>query len=257
MLGELGPAGVADPDPVPVGEPDRVQHLAVDVELELVGGAVADPHRPGAGVALEVVEGLLVQVGGAVDPVHDLQRPGPLAGLLLDPVAQPAHERRGLLGEPESEQRMDREGGVPDPGVAVVPVALAADLLGQAGGGRGDQGAGRGVGHQLEGDGRAVDHLPPAAPVGRAGQPAPPEPGRLGEHGQQLLGGQMPWWRRRRPTPAPPRPTCPACRVSVAAHVVAVPLAGPARPVQGQLQCSACGTPRPCSVSSSSWVWRP
>jgi hypothetical protein len=64
---------VADPDPVPVGQPDGVQHLAVDVELELVGGAVADAYGLGAGVALPVVQGLLVQVGGAVDPVHDLQ----------------------------------------------------------------------------------------------------------------------------------------------------------------------------------------
>ena len=109
---ELRPAGVADPDAVLVGQPDRVQHLPVDVELELVGGAVADPDRLGAGVALEVVEGQLVQVGGAVDPVHDLQRSGPLAGLLAYAVVQPAHERCSLIGEPESEQRMDREGGV-------------------------------------------------------------------------------------------------------------------------------------------------
>ena len=78
-LGELDPAGMADPQPTPVGQPDRVQQLTVDVELELIGGAVADADRLGAGVALPVVQGLLVQVGGAVDPVHDLQRPRPLS----------------------------------------------------------------------------------------------------------------------------------------------------------------------------------
>ena len=191
---ELCPTGVADPDPVLVGQPDRVQHLPVDVELELVGGAVADPDRPGAGVALEVVKGLLVEVGGAVDPVHDLQGSGSLAGLLAHPVAEPAHERRGLVGEPESEQRMDREGGVPDPGVAVVPVAFAADLLREAGGGCGHEGAGGGVGHQLERDRRAGDHLAPAAAVGRAGQPTPPEPGGVVEHGQQFLARSAPRW---------------------------------------------------------------
>jgi hypothetical protein len=77
-LGELRPAGMADPDAVPVGEVARVQQLAVDVELELVGGAVADPHRPGAGVALPVVQGLLVQLGGAVDPGYMIfNGPGP------------------------------------------------------------------------------------------------------------------------------------------------------------------------------------
>ena len=177
--------------------------------------------------------------------------PDPSPGLLLGPVSQPAPERLGLLGEPQPEQGVDREGGVPDPGVAVVPVALAADLLGQPGGGRGDQGAGGGVGHQLEGDRRAVDHLPPAAPVGRAGQPAPPEPGRLGEQAQQLLGGHRSGVGRRRPTPAPPRrpgrpaasasprtslpwrciaPAPPPCRVSCSGR------GAEHRPVLGELQ---------------------
>ena len=33
-----------------------------------------------------------------------------------------------LLGEPEPQERVERERGVADPGVAVVPVAHAADL---------------------------------------------------------------------------------------------------------------------------------
>jgi hypothetical protein len=68
------PALVAD---APVAEcaavegVDRVHGLAVDVELELVGGAVAYPHGAGAPVAVEVVERLLGEVGAAVDAVHD------------------------------------------------------------------------------------------------------------------------------------------------------------------------------------------
>ena len=42
-----------------VGEVDRVQGLAVDVELELAGRAVADADRTGTLVALEVLERLL------------------------------------------------------------------------------------------------------------------------------------------------------------------------------------------------------
>jgi hypothetical protein len=54
-LGELDPAGMADPESMPVGQPDRVQQLTVDVQLELVGGPVANPDRLGAGIALPVV----------------------------------------------------------------------------------------------------------------------------------------------------------------------------------------------------------
>ena len=108
---------------------------------------------------------LLGQVGGAVDPVHDLQRTGsvPAAGR-RGPAAR--CRRPGLLDVAQAEQRVDRERAVPDPGVAVVPVALAAGLLGQPRGGRGDRRAGRRVGHELERHRRAGDHLAPAAPVG-------------------------------------------------------------------------------------------
>ena len=190
----------------------------------------------GAGVALPVVQDLLLQVRGAVDPVHDLQRPRGLPGLLLSPVRQPAPERLGLLGEPQPEQGMDREGPVPDPGVAIIPVALAADLLGQTGGGGGDQPAGGGVGHQLQGDGRAVDHLPPPTPVGRAGQPAPPEPRRGGEQAQQLLGGHGAGWAvgsrlQHQPTGLA------GLQRQLAADIVAVALHRPGAPaVQSQRQ---------------------
>ena len=104
-----------------------------------------------------------------------------------DPVPEPLQERGGLLGVAEAEQRVDGERRVADPGVAVVPVALAADLLGQTGRGRGDERAGRRVGHQLERHRRAGDHLLPAAVVRRAVQPAVPPRGRVLEHVQHLL----------------------------------------------------------------------
>ena len=49
-----------------------------------------------------------------------------------------------------------REGGVAQPAVAVVPVALAAEVLGQRGGGRGDDAAGRRVREQAQRDQRAA-----------------------------------------------------------------------------------------------------
>ena len=63
---------------------------------------------------------------------------------------------------------------VPDPGEPVVPVPLAAGLLGQPERGGGDRRAGRLVGEQLERHRRPGDHLPPPAGVGGAAQPALP-----------------------------------------------------------------------------------
>ena len=174
------PAGVPDLDPGVVAGVDAVECLAVDVELELVRGAVADPHGPRVAVARPVVERFLDEVGGAVDPVHDVERrPVAVAGALGDPVAQPAGEPGRLLDEAQPEQRPHRERGVPDPGVAVVPVPLAAHLLRQRSGRCGDEAAGRRVGHELERDRRALDHLAPAAPVGRSLEPGAPERRRL------------------------------------------------------------------------------
>ena len=108
----------------------------------------------------------------------------------------------GLLDEAQPEQGVHRERGVAHPGVAVVPVALAADLLGQGRGRRGHQAAGRGVGHQLQRDRRALDRLAPPAGVGRPGQPRPPEPrpSRRRAPGSRRRGSRAA--ARPRPTPA-------------------------------------------------------
>ena len=168
---DVVPAPVADAQPGAVGEEDRVHRLAVDVELELIRGAVPDPHRARAPIALEVVEGLLVEVAAAVDAVHQLEREAAGRGSLLQRVPEPDGEAHGLLGVPEPEERVDGERRVADPGVPVVPVALASDLLREPGGGRGDQGAGRRVGHELERHRGPAHRLPPPTPVRRLVQP--------------------------------------------------------------------------------------
>ena len=61
------PEVVGDAVGVLVEEVDRVHHLAVDVQLELVGRGVADADRLRAAVAVEVVEVLLGQFVAAVD----------------------------------------------------------------------------------------------------------------------------------------------------------------------------------------------
>ena len=125
---------------------DRVQDRAPDVVLVLVVGAVAHPDRPRALVTRQVGELLLLQLGLAVDAVHDLE----LALLGLGHVGYEVEEVVGLPVEAQGVEAPERERGVPDPGVAVVPVALPARRLRQRRGGRGDHGAGGRVGEALE-----------------------------------------------------------------------------------------------------------
>ena len=86
-----------------VEEVHGVDELAVDVELELMSGAVADPDGCGALVALEMRQDLLAELAAAVDAVHDLQWAGLRAvGVrLLDAGGEPPHEPLGLVREPK------------------------------------------------------------------------------------------------------------------------------------------------------------
>ena len=163
--GEVVPGVVADAVAVLVEQVDRVDQLAVDVELQLVDGGVADPHRARVAVAAQVVE--LDSPRGRCRRC----RRAPAAGRARrrrrarspSRSESHAHERAASSVKPSRSRRVEAERRVADPDVAVVPVALAADLLGQARRRRGDDRAGRLVGEQLEGEGGAVDRLAPAA----------------------------------------------------------------------------------------------
>ena len=170
------PKPARQPLAAPCVQQDRVERRAEHVVLALVEGAVADPHRAGAGVAREVVARGLGQIAAPVDPVHDLQRAVPVA---LE-VGDELHELVGLPVEVEEVQRLQREGRVADPRVAVVPVALAPGRLGQRRGQRGDRRPGGHVGQALDGQRRALDRRHPLV-VGQAGagEPGAPEAGGL------------------------------------------------------------------------------
>jgi hypothetical protein len=95
------PGLVGDGRPVLVVEVDGVDQLAVDVELELMSGPVADPDGRGPPVSLEMVERLLRQLRAAVDAVHDLKRPAIVDASVPEAIGEPAHERLRLLREAE------------------------------------------------------------------------------------------------------------------------------------------------------------
>ena len=152
-------------------EKDRIEHHAVDVVLTLVEGAVPDPHRPRALVAGKVVAGRLGEITAAVDPVHDLQR----AVLGRLEIRNELDELVGLQVQVQPVQRLQGEGGVAHPGVAVVPVALAPRSLGQRGRGRCDRRAGRHVRQALDRKRRTLDRLREVM-VREAGPPDPEAP---------------------------------------------------------------------------------
>ena len=111
-----------------------------------------------------------VEVAFAADAVDRLQRP------VLGDVAQEADELLALAQVAQAAQRLDDEGRVAQPAVAVVPGALGAHRFGDAGGGGGDDRAGvvvgmelqaqRGAQHVPRGEGRQRAGLRPGAPPG-------------------------------------------------------------------------------------------
>ena len=130
-------------------------HLTHDVELALEGRAVADADRARVLVAGKVGELELGDPPAAVDGVDDLQV-GRVPG---HGAQQPAAPQLRLLGVSGIDQGPDRERRVAQPAEPVVPVAFAARVLGQGGGGGCHDPAGAGVGQQPQGEQRAADQV--------------------------------------------------------------------------------------------------
>ncbi len=145
-----------------------VDHLAVDVELKLLRGQVADPDRPRSAVSSQVIQRALGGRLVAVDVVeHPQLGPGQAGG-----VQQPVDEGVGLVHATQTDQRAHRERGVAQPAEAIVPVERPADPLGQRGGRRGDHGTRGSEDHELEGQRAANHRLAAGAVVARRWRPS-------------------------------------------------------------------------------------
>ena len=81
---------------------------------------------------------------------------------------------RGLFGEADAQQTVQGERGVANPGVAIVPVALAANGFRQTARGSRDDRAGGLERQQLKRERGALDDFAPAARIGTLRQPAAP-----------------------------------------------------------------------------------
>src|SRR5205085_6838170 len=103
--------------------PRQVEQIAEHVELQLLGGGVADADGRRPLVPLELRELELDEATLAARAVHDLQVLGAARGAAFDE----APEAVGLLLEAELTERSHSELSVAHPAVAVVPVATMAD----------------------------------------------------------------------------------------------------------------------------------
>jgi hypothetical protein len=164
---------------------ERVDHLAVHVELELLVRGVPHAHGLRRGVAGEPRQLELGEHALAGQAVHDLELRRGAGGGAEEPVAP----RGGLLVVAAVHEGEQREGGVAQPAVAVVPVARAAQVLGERGGGRGDDAAGGREGQRLEGDERPPHRLGVRALVRAARGPRLPE-ARGAVDGRAGVGGE-------------------------------------------------------------------
>ena len=171
----------------PVG---RAQQLAVDVDLPLGPGAVADADGPARAPPRQVRQRALAEVVLPADAEHDLQV-ATTQDLACGAGRQVVEELVGLVRAGGDPQGFEGEAGVPDPGVAVVPVAFAADLLGQRGRRGGDHRTGGLVGQRLQHPATVVDEIAPwpAVVLVQPG-PRPPRVGRRAQRVVELLGRQ-------------------------------------------------------------------
>ncbi len=170
---QLAPQVIGDRSAVFVVEIDRIEQLAVDIQLGLLKRAVSDANRPRAPVSLEVIQGLLLELLSPIDGVDGLK--GTVRLELLAPLFQPAHEALRFAIKTQAHQAIKSKAGIANPAKAVVPVAHPADLFRQARGRRRDDGPGRRVREQFQDQGRAINHFAPSTGVFALGKPALPE----------------------------------------------------------------------------------
>src|SRR5215469_15495506 len=118
---------------VKMSEVEGVENFAVDVELCLFHGGIADAYRPRSFIAGQPWHLPFGESPFAAEPIHDLQ----LVRAACDRAEQPVSPCSGLVIKARMHQSEQREGGVTQPAITVIPVASAADLLRQRGRRRG------------------------------------------------------------------------------------------------------------------------
>src|SRR5690606_4016435 len=124
----------------------RHRHLAIDVELPLTVGTVANPDGTRAFVAGQMRQLRFLALRSAEKVVDDLKLgPGQPRGM-----KHPAEKTPSLAAESEAHQSFVGQSGIPQPAVPVVPIPVTADAFRQRGGRSRDDSARVAVSEELE-----------------------------------------------------------------------------------------------------------
>ncbi len=148
----------------------RIHQLAVDVELQLFVGGIADAHRAAALVSRQPRQLVFGQPTLAGDAVHDLH----FRRMPRDGAQQPLAPGARLGPIARAEQSVQRQRRVADPAEPVIPVADPAERFRQRGRRRRYDPAGRLVGQHFQRDQRAYDGLAPRPLQRAAARPVAP-----------------------------------------------------------------------------------
>lgn len=105
----------------------RIGHFAVDVQLNLRCRTVAYTHRQRVLIATQPGQLVLLQTSLAAYAVHDLD----LLRITGNRAQQPVPPGLGFLEVTQIHECQKGHGGVTQPAIAIIPIALAAQLLGQ------------------------------------------------------------------------------------------------------------------------------
>src|ERR1035438_2402052 len=100
-----------------------VEHFSVNIELELKRSSIPNAHRLRAFVSREPADFPFDKLPLAFDAVHDLD----LIGTSRKRTKQPILPCQGLVEIASVGEREQRKCRVPQPAIAIVPIALASN----------------------------------------------------------------------------------------------------------------------------------
>lgn len=143
-------------------------------QLQVIYSTVSDSDGCGSLVTGEVGQFFLVEVLASMDRVHDLERS--IGVSFFQSAQDKVHECVGFFSKSETDQRVEHERGVSDPGVSVVPVPRSSDSFGQTESRRRYDSSGLLEGEHLQGQRRTVDVFSPSTLVLALANPLLPEP---------------------------------------------------------------------------------
>src|SRR5215469_5879470 len=154
------------------GEIDRIRQLSIKIQLELIPRAVSDANGPRISVSAQVVEFHFERIRRTVRSVQDLQ--WAKVSFIIQSVVDPQLETGCFLYKAKAHHCVKCEGGVAEPGVAIIPVAAATNLFGQAECGRRNDRSMLAISKELQQQGGTAHHLPPPARIVRLRDPLSP-----------------------------------------------------------------------------------